>query len=319
MPTANGTLFEELLSTPLVLPASVAGALAALFFVMVVVVVRRASRGGDPRALTGLFGAAIVTVGVVVVVVAVLNRLGINERAAEQRALLQRNLELGISATSAGSALACLDGLAGEETENACEKAVFADAQSTARAVAYVAARLSLLADVTRTAKAGGPDLQAELATTRRAIELDRYGIAAHVLAARDGCTADRCAAFALLRDAATLKANLKVHAFDTYVARYAAGWGKAEPLAERQPATGSVETPVASGAEPLSPAHPLDSRFDFPSSASIPPVSIMNAEPPGKPAGSATAAAPPAEKPAATAPAPPKRPQAQAAPPGAR
>ena len=315
MPTANGTFFEELLSTPLVLPASVAGALAALFFVMVVVVVRRASRGGDPRALTGLFAAAIVTIAVI----AVLNRMGINERAAEQRALLQRNQELGISATSTGSALACLDGLAGEEIGNACEKAVFADAQSTARAVAYVAARLTLLADAARTARAGGPDLQAEFVTTRRAIELDRYGIAAHVLAARDGCTADRCAAFALLRDAATLKANLKVHAFDTYVARYAAGWGKIEPEAERQPpATGTVEAPVANAAEPLSPAHPLDSRFDFPSAASIPPVSIMNAEPPGKPAASATAGAPPTEKPAANAPAP-KRPQAQASSPGAR
>ena len=315
MPSANGTFLDALLSTPLVLPAPVAGALAALFFVLMVLAVRRAARGGGSRAVTVLF----LTVAAAVAVVSLLNRQIVNERAAEQRALVGRNLELGMSALSGGSALACLDGLTGEEIENACETAVFADAQSTARAVAYVAARLSLLTDAVRMAKETGTNLQAPFATTRRAIELDRYGIAAHVLAARDGCTADRCAAFSLLQDTATLKANLKVRAFDTYVARYAAGWGKTGPEAEKQPpARGAMEAPVANAAEPLSPAHPLDSRYDFPSAASIPPVSIMNAEAPPKPGGAA-AAAPGAEKPAANAPVPPRRPQAQASSPPAR
>ena len=66
----------------------------------------------------------------------------------------------------------------------------------------------------------GDRDFLAAFATGRRAIELDRYGIAAHVLSVRDGCTAERCAALAMFEDTGTLKANLKVRAFDTYVTR---------------------------------------------------------------------------------------------------
>ena len=95
----------------------------------------------------------------------------------------------------------------------------------------------------------------------QRALELDRFGLAAHVLASRDGCTADDCAAFALLRDTAALKANLQVHAFDAYVARYAAAWTKSdaktepknepknEPMAEKKP--GAPAAPVASAPVP--------------------------------------------------------------------
>ena len=50
---------------------------------------------------------------------------------------LQRNAELSLSAVAPGSTLACLDGVAGEAVENACEKTVFADPQSAASAVAY--------------------------------------------------------------------------------------------------------------------------------------------------------------------------------------
>jgi len=156
------------------------------------------------------------------------------------------------------------------------------------------------------------------LAPTRRAIELDRFGIAAQVLAIRDGCTAEKCAAFAILNDAATLKANFKVHAFDAYVARHAAAWGKGEAVPENVPQAFIPGTPpVASAPEPLSPSHPLDSRYDFPSSASIPPVSIMNAEPkePASPQGAHAAS----EKTGTTPPVPPKRPQTQAASPPAR
>ena len=213
--------------------------------------------------------------------IGILDRLAMNERTAEQRALLQRDSQLSMSAVAPGSPLACLDGVAGEQVENACEKAVFADAQSTARAVAYIGARLALLADVVAVAR-GDREFLAAFATARRAIELDRYGIAAHVLAVRDGCTAERCAAFAMLQDTGALKANLKVQAFDTYVARYASAWDKSEPAADKA-AAGLRRTPlppVASAGEPPAP-HPVDSRYDFPSAASIPPVSIMNAEPP--------------------------------------
>ena len=194
------------------------------------------------------------------------------------------------------------------------------DAQSTASAVAYVSARLSLLSDAFAAAQRGDPDLINVFGATRRAIELDRYGIAAHVLAVRDGCTAERCAAFVMFQDTNALKANLKVHAFDTYVSRYASDWGKTAAAADKQPqAAAPMQPPVASAAEAPSPGHPVDSRYDFPSSASIPAVSIMNAEPPlPKEAGAANAQAG-TDKAAGNPPVPPKRPQAQAASPPAR
>jgi hypothetical protein len=256
-----------------------------------------------------------------VAVFGIIDRLTRSERAAEERALLERNSQLGLSATAPGSALSCLDGLAGEEIENACERSVFADPQSVARAVGYISARLSLLADAAATAGRGGSDVLTALAPTRRAIELDRFGIAAHVLAVRDGCTAEKCAAFALLHDASTLKANFKVQAFGAYVARYAAAWGKGEAAPENVPQASAPGTsPVASVPEPLSPSHPLDSRYDFPSSASIPPVSIMNTEPsppkePASPPGAHVAT----ERTGTAPPVPPKRPQSQAASPPAR
>jgi hypothetical protein len=314
MPNTDSALMNGLLSTPLVLPAPVAGALAALFLVMVVVVVRRAGHGGAARLLLPLT--------VIVIVVCALAAIGILDRVAtngEQRALLQRDSQLSMSAVASGSPLACLDGVAGEQVENACEQAVFADAQSTARAVAYVTARLSLLSDVFATGR-GNNDFLAAFATGRRAIELDRYGIAAHVLAVRDGCTSERCAAFAMFQDTGALKANLKVRAFDTYVGRYASAWSKSEPAADKQPQASAAPQPSAtSSGEPPAP-HPVDSRYDFPSSASIPPVSIMNAEPPPPKEHTGTANAQAgAEKSGASPPVPPKRPQAQAASPPAR
>jgi hypothetical protein len=311
MSTTTSTFAEGLLSTPLVLPAPVAGAVAALFFVMVVLAIRRVTQGYASRIVVPLLAIAIAGVAVF----AILDRLTRSERASEERALLERNSQLSLAAAAPGSALSCLDGLAGEEIENACEKSLFADPQSVARAVGYVSARLSLLSDA---AGRGNPDVLAALASTRRAIELDRFGIAAHVLAIRDGCTAEKCAAFAILNNAATLKANFKVHAFNTYVARHAAAWGKGDAVPENVPqASISGTPPVASAPEPLSPSHPLDSRYDFPSSASIPPVSIMNAEPkePASPQGAHAAS----EKTGTTPPVPPKRPQTQAASPPAR
>jgi hypothetical protein len=304
-----------LLSTPLVLPAPVAGALAALFLVIVLIAVRRATHDGG-RLLVPFSVILVFTLAAI----GIIDRLATNERMAEQRDLRLRDSQLSVSALAPGSPLACLDGVAGEQVGNACERAVFADAQSTARAVAYVTARLALLADVSAIDQRGDRDLLAAFANARRAIELDRYGIAAHVLADRDGCTTERCAAFAMFQDTGALKANLKVRAFETYVARYAAAWGKSEPGADKEPqASVAPLPPVASAGEPSAP-HPVDSRYDFPSAASIPAVSIMNAEPPPpKEQHTGGVSAQPGEKPAGNAPIPPKRPQAQAASPPAR
>lgn len=278
------------------------------------------------RALNGLLKLAIafaVIAGGVFAVMAVISTVtqeSKNDRtAADRRALVQRSAELNLAALTPGSALACLDAGAGEAVENACEAKVFADPQRAANAVAYTAARLSLLADAAK-----DPAVLDGFAATRRAIELDRYGFAAHVLATRDGCTAEQCAAFAWLHDTAVLKANLKAQAYDQYVSRYAAGWNKEPekqvPVAAAPPVAG---VPVAAAPEASAPTGvPVSSKYDFPSAASIPPVSIMNSEP-ALPKGAAAPGAPQAKaepkgeaKPDDDAvPVPPKRPQTAATP----
>jgi len=251
-----------------------------------------------------------------------LDRSAVSERSAERRAVLSRDAGLNRVALAPGSPLACLDAGAGDAVENACEKAVFGSAQSTAAAVAYMDARLKLLSEAARLADQG--DVMTALAASRRAVELDRYGIAAHVLETRDGCTADKCAAFALVLDASALKANLRGQVFDQYVSRYADRWNAPPPKA---PAVSQIPagSPLASAA-PMpgvpTPAVPIKpgEKWDFPSAASIPPVSIMNREPPLPKGAEASAQAPSANSPAAAEPSqkvplPPPHPPQQAAP----
>ena len=312
MPSIAGVSLNGLLAAPLVLPVAVAGVLAALLALLVMSFRRtaadRARRLLLPVAVVALAGLAAM---------AIVERLAQDERGAERRALMQRNAELTAQALAPGSALACLDGAAGETVENACEKTVFAAPQTAAAAIAYMAARLTLLSDGLTFARRVDPEFAATLAGLRRAIELDRFGVAAHVLAVRDGCSAERCAAFALLNDANVVKSNLKAQIFDQYVSRYAADWGKSEPKSEPVAET-QAPPPVASA--PAPPAKTAVARkYDFPSAASIPPVSIMNTEPPRPKEATDAQASQPAGESTAAVPVPLKRPQSQAASPPAR
>jgi hypothetical protein len=196
--------------------------------------------------------------------------------APEQHVFEARALELATRALAPGSALACLDAIAGDVVEGACENALFASPEATAAAVSYVAEQLSLLALASDPARRIAPSLRR--AQLRRAIEADRFGIAAHVLAVRDGCTLDRCGALALLQDASRVRANLAERPFDALVKRYAAGW----PAAANR-AVASNSPPAATAAAPgMAPKSP--NSLYFPSSASIPPVNIMTAEPAAPP-----------------------------------
>lgn len=237
------------------------------------------------------------------------------DMAAERRAIQARQADLTARALVPGSPLACLNGDAGESIEAACEKALFATPETAAAAVAYVAARLTLLSDALQL---DDEELAPAVAGLRRMLTLDRYGIAAHVLATRDGCNVETCAAFTLVEDPTALKANLKTGAFDAYVQRHEAAWKKTDPA---NPAV-AVVTPPAEAAPPTlpetAPAKPsFSSRYDFPSSDSIPAVSIMNKEPPRPPEGAPTAAQPSDSQsseapPAPHTPVPLKRPQTQ-------
>jgi hypothetical protein len=274
------------------------------------------------RALNGLLKLAIalaVIAGGAFAVAAVVNTMTLDRTAAEHRALVQRSAALDLAAM--GSALSCLDAGAGEAVENACEAKVFADPQRAANAVAYTAARLSLLAEAAK-----DPAVLDGFAATRRAIELDRYGFAAHVLATRDGCNAEQCAAFAFLRETTVLKANLKAQIYDQYVSRYAASWNKEPEKQAPVAAAPPAGVPVAAvPGEPSQPTGvPVSSKYDFPSAASIPPVSIMNSEPAlpkGAPGAPQAKAEPKGEQKGETkpdddaVPVPPRRPQTAATP----
>ncbi|MDO8876925.1 MAG: hypothetical protein Q8M24_02835 [Pseudolabrys sp.] len=274
---------------------------------------------GTLNGLIKLALAAAVAAGVALSVFVVVNQMALDRDAADRRALIQRDTELTRGAVAPGSPLSCLDAGAGETIEAACEARVFAGPQSTAAAVAYIGARLTLLEEAAITQ----PAALKSLAAARRAVELDRYGIAAHVLAARDGCTPERCPAFAWLTDANALKANMKAQAFDQYVSRHAAAWNAPAPAGETPAAVSAAPpsaapAPVKSALAPEQVAHPVSSKYTLPSAASIPPVSIMNAEPPlPKGAAEAQAAQPNGDAKADPkaddgVPMPPKRPQAQ-------
>jgi hypothetical protein len=219
------------------------------------------------------------------------------EKADERRALDNRSIELLSRATAPGSAIACLEATNTETVEGACERAVFVSPEAVAAATAYIAARLTLLTDAHEYTARRDQGYESSIAGLRRTIAADRYGLASQVLATRDGCTADACDAFGLVYDDKKLRANLRDRLFDVTVARYAVNWPtRTRPLA-------STGTSGPSG--PITPPGP---NVTFPSASSIPPVSIMNSEPPQAqapaPTPPAQAAAPASEpRPTNTAP----------------
>jgi hypothetical protein len=230
----------------------------------------------------------------------------VRDQSAERRNLETRAGQLTAQVLAPGSPLACLEGMAGENVETACEKALFAGPAIVAAASAYIAARLNLLSDVVAYARNGG-NLDSILLPLRRSLEADRFGFVAHILAMRDGCTSGRCNALALLRDPERVRANLSAQTFDRYVAHYLTTWAQPDvPVADAAPpATGAL-----AGSQPAGPSQKkVLVDVDFPSAASIPAVSIMKAEPRASTAGGAadrgaTSARRSSRKPAGDAPA---------------
>lgn len=188
-------------------------------------------------------------------------------------------------------ALACLDGLAGESVEAACEKAVFGAADTAAAAVSYTAAQVSRLAGAV-----GGRSLSAEQQTLRSTLERDRFGLVAQVLTVRDKCTVSECSLFRIVSDPSTIRNNMTDRLYDSLILRHATSWNAAQADSAQPPVAGLFgNTPTGK-----------PSTVDFPTAASTPPVNIMTAEPPS----------PPPPPPAATPPRAPAAANAQAAPP---
>lgn len=269
-------------------PLWAVGVAAALFVALIVIAVVRAGMTE--------FGSLVFRVAVIVIAVVFgwtyISRSGDRDRADERRALDQRAADLIGRAVAPGSAISCLEATNTETVEGSCERAVFASPETVAAATAYVSARLSLLADAHDYTSRRDQGYETQIAGLRRTVAADRYGLVSQVLAVRDGCTADACDAFGLVYDDKKLRANMRDRLFDVTIARYATNW----PIRTRPVASSGSGTAVT----------PPGPNVQFPSAQSIPPVSIMNAEPPAPAAnsGPSQAAAPEPAPPTNSAPA---------------
>ena len=256
-------------------------AAAGFFGILVLITLLRAEKSVANGALT-----VITLLAVGIAVAATIRGYGPLARNTPSEA---RSLA---SASAALPAISCADDLAGDTVETACEKVLFASAESVAAAVSHTASQLDRLVglgDVATAERNKTPELQ----TLRRTLEHDRYGLVAQVLVNRDRCTPTECAAFRSLTDSRQILVNMDNHLYDLLVARYAPSWNAPTPLPSA--------TPLAA----LGPSVPTGrpTNADFPSSASIPPVSIMTSEPGtgSKAAGEQKSTAPAANAQAAT------------------
>jgi hypothetical protein len=292
----------------LAVPIWLAGTAAAVFVVAILLAVRRA---GGVALIASLFRAGLIAAA------AIGAWLYMQQRDGERRALDDRKVALMAGSIAPGSALSCLDELAGEVVEAACEKAVFAGPEAVAASVKYVTSQLALLNDGTAYAQRGNASYAAELAVLRTAIELDRFGLVAHVLSEREGCTVDRCEALTRLSVSSRVLRNLRDRSFEERVNKYAAIWNAPHP-AEVVVASVNLAPPGANGpgtaVPPPAPAEPA-SQTAPKAPAAAPSVAPLPQEPPPV----RDAAETPVEAPASVAPLPPHRPpQARAATPRA-
>jgi hypothetical protein len=284
-----------------VTPLWIAAGAAALLAVMVCALAFGRARKGAP-AVFGRMLLVVLSGGLCGVLAwALLANGAARDRAAERQALQARAAQLSAQALRPGSPLACIDAAIGDTIETACTRALFASPNYVAVAIAYVAAQFALLSDMTAYADRGGKNIDATLEPLRRSLEADPFGILAHVLSTRDGCTADKCAPLRLLHDASHVRTNLIAQTLDHYVDQYREAWaklpdGQYAELPDAQP-VGSIE-PNATGKRKVT------VNIDFPNADSIPPISIMNPEPggPAEPHGAGANSEPRkrAEKPSA-------------------
>ncbi|MBS0531297.1 MAG: hypothetical protein JSS22_18195 [Proteobacteria bacterium] len=275
-------------------------AAAGFFGIVVLLTLLRAEKSVANGALT-----VITLLSIGVAVAATIRGFGPGSGVASGAA----NLPMPVNV--AMPALSCIDDLAGDAVEEACEKALFGTPDATAAAVSYAASevtRLRSFGDAAAANKVMSPELQA----LRRAVERDRYGLVAHVLMARDRCTPTECAAFRFLTDHNQVAANMQERIYEGMVSRYVASWNApAANAANAVPGLSAIPGLAAS----VPTGKPTNA--EFPTSASIPPVNIMTPEPPvnapsQNPASPATAQAVPVPRPAPATPhAAPKKPAA--------
>jgi hypothetical protein len=276
----------------LTLPLWAAGAAALVLLLLLLLAL---FRGGFAAVIGSLVRLTFLALAAVVVW-KLIPYVAERDRIEARRALDQRLAELSARALAPNSVLGCLEPGLGDAVDAACEKELFASPETVGAATALVAARWSLLASALDHAKRD-PGYEAKVEPLRRSLQADRYGFLAQVLATREGCTVSKCEGLERLSDPNRVRVNLSERTFEGLVARNAVAW-----------ANHTHGGPVAAPA----------SGVNFPSASSIPPVSIMNTEPPGTATPAAAPAAPKRPPPAAASKRPPPARPARVTPPPA-
>jgi hypothetical protein len=251
---------DRLWSSP-AFPMWLTVAAAAFFAIILFVTLLRADKSVANGALTVI---ALLAIGISVAT-------GIRGSVPDGR-LASADIR---SSSPALPALSCIDDLAGDAVLTACEKSLFASAESVAAAVSYAAAqitRLTELGDAAVADKSMTPQLQ----RLRRVIERDRYGLMAQVLVTRDRCRPTACPAFRALTDTRQIMADMDDRVYDGLIARYAPSWNAPAP----PPPPPATQTPGPVAALPPGVPTGKPTNADFPTAASTPPVSIMTPEP---------------------------------------
>jgi hypothetical protein len=234
-------------------------AAAGFFAIVLLITLVRADRSVANGALT-----VITLLAIGVAVTAMMGAAGNSGVSGDTKPAGQSTASL--------PALACLDGLAGESVEAACEKVLFASADSVAAAVSYTAGQVTRLAAFGKAA-AASKSMTPELTALRRTIERDRYGLVAQVLKTREGCTlSSSCPFFQSLTNSGQISSNMSENLYDGFVGRYASSWDAPPAVA------GAAAQPMAALGTVQPPGKPVSG--DFPSAASIPPINIMTPEP---------------------------------------
>jgi hypothetical protein len=235
------------------------------------------------------------------------------DRLGEQdRSEYRRNIEARLSALTAqallpNSNLACLDAGIGNAVQEACEKVLYSSPEQISAALSFVGARLDILRDIAALSDPEEATYDKLRAPLIRSMQDDRYGLVAQVLQGRDLCTPDKCHAFEFLTNRDRILGNMNQRAYEERVAHYALGWSD-KPGG---PALAAVVPPPPPPPSAPPAKEPSQLPVNFPSAASIPPVSIMANEP-GMPGQNGVDAAPKPE--AKQPPAPPRRPAQKAA-----
>jgi hypothetical protein len=276
------------------------------FFALVIVVLLAIAiaRVGS-RHTFGFFAQVAASLVLVAIAWFYFDRLGEQDRSEYRRNIEARLSALNAQALLPHSNLACLDAGIGDAVQDACEKVLYSSPEQVSAALSFVGARLDILRDIAALPDSDEAAYDKLRAPLVRSIQDDRYGLVAQVLQGRDLCTPDKCHAFEFLTNRDRIVVNMTQHAYEERVTRYALGWSD-------KPGSPAVAAAAPPPLVPPSPAkEPSQLPVNFPSAASIPPVSIMANEP-GMPGQNGVDA--PQKSEAKQPPSPPRRPAQKAA-----